>query len=265
MRVLFNNTEITKQIERLDTTNYAMTCTTTDYIYIASDFPFNHLFFKLGTTKNAIASAMTIEYWGSSKWNEVVELRDETNGLFTDGFVEFTPNKNEGWSSEELSSTVGLTTVLYDKFWVRISFSVNLTAAVSLSYLGHKFSDDSDLFAEYPIFNNSDFLTAFQAAKTTWEEQHIKAAEMIALDLTKKSVIIAKEQILERRKFITASVCKVAEIIYTAFGNDYTEQKKAAREAYYQRLDLSQYSIDSNGDGILSPSEVVVKQGWLSR
>lgn len=265
MRILFNNTEITKHIERLDTSEYELTYTAPDYIYIASDFPFNHLYFKLGTTVNLVSANMTIEYWGSSKWNEVVELRDETSALSTSGFIEFTPNRDEGWSNEELSSTVGLTTVLYDKYWVRISFDQVLTPAIDLSYIGHKFTDDSDLFSEYPIFNNSDFLTAFKSGKTSWEEQHIKAAEMIAMDLSKKSVIIGKEQILERRKFIGASVCKVAEIIFTAFGNDYIEQRTSAREYYHQRLNLSQYSIDTNGDGILSPSEVVVRQSWLSR
>lgn len=158
---------------------------------------------------------------------------------------------------------IGLAKTLYDKYWLRISFDASFD--FELSFLGHKFSDDTDLFTEYPVFNNSDFLTAFKSGKTSWEEQHIKAAEIIAMDLMKKSVILGPEQILERRKFIGASVCKTAEIIFTAFGNDYLEQKNAAREAYYQRLDLSQYAIDASGDGILSPAELQTRQGWLSR
>jgi hypothetical protein len=231
---------------------------------MASDFPFNNLFIKLGDNKNLVAANMKVEYWGS-KWNEVVELRDGTNGLFNDGYIEFTPDKNATWNLEDDSDEIGLTKIVYNKYWVRVSFNVNLTASISLSFIGHKFSDDSDLFTEYPIFSNTDFMTAFKLGKNSWEEQHVKAAEMITMDLMKKSVILGPEQILERRKFIGASVCKTAEIIFTAFGNDYLEQKNAAREAYYQRLDLSQYAIDSRGDGILSPDELRTRQGWLSR
>lgn len=265
MRIFYNNTEITKEVERLDSKNYALSYVSGDFIYLASDFPFNNLFIKLGTIKNVISATMKIEYWGSSKWNEVVEVRDETTSLFTDGHIEFTPDRDNLWSMEDDTDDIGITKMVYDKYWTRISFNTTLTPSISLSFIGNKFSDDTDLFAEYPIFNNTDFLTAFTSGKTTWEEQHIKAAELICMDLMKKSVILGPEQILERRKFISASVCKVAEIIFTAFGNDYLEQRKSAREYYYQRLDLSQYSVDSNGDGILNPQEVTIKQGWLSR
>lgn len=264
MRILFKNTEITKEIGRIDSSSYVMSYEVGDFIYVASDFPFNHLFIKMGAVKNAINANMKIEYYGSNQWEDAVELRDETNALKSDGFVEFTPNKDRGWSSED-SEDVGVTKVLYDKYWTRISFDVDLTESIAISYIGHKFSDDTDLFSEYPIFNDSGFLTSFQAGKTTWEEQHVKAADIIIQDLQKKNVIIAPEQILDRNKFIGAAVCKTAEIIYMAFGNDYLEQRRAAREEYSQRLNLSQYNVDANGDGILSKPEITTRQGWLSR
>lgn len=265
MRIFYNEIEITKEIEKLDSSTYSFSYTAGTFFYFASDFPFNHLFFKTGAVKNIVPANMKVEYWGSSKWHEVVELRDETSAFSQDGYVEFTPDRDDGWSREDESEDVGLTKVVYDKYWVRISFDQNLTVSSTLSFIGHKFSDDGDLFIEYPILNDSNFLTAYKAGKTSWEEQHVKAAEMITLDLMKKGVILGAEQILEKRKFIGASVCKVAEIIFTAFGNDYVEQRRSAREEYYHRLDLGQYAIDSNSDGILNPSEVKMKQGWLSR
>lgn len=265
MRILYGNTEVTKEVEKLDSANYALTYTTGNFIYIASDFPFNHLFIKLGTIKNIVSATMKVEYWGASAWREVVELRDETSALAQDGYIEFTPDRDNGWSREDESIDVGLTKVIYDKYWSRISFNQNLTASVALSFIGNKFSDDNDLFTEYPVFNDSSFMTAFKALKTSWEEQAVKAAEMINMDLMKKGVIVGPEQILEKRKFTGPSVCKVAEIIFSAFGNDYLEQRKAAREEYYHRLDLSQYAVDTNGDAILNPAEVKMKQGWLSR
>jgi len=264
MRIFYNNTEITKQIDRLDTINYALTYTTGNYIYIASDFPFNQLYIKLGAVVNAISTSMTVEYLADG-WTSVAELRDETSALSTSGNIEFTPNRNSSWKRTTDSSEAGLTTVVYYKYWTRISFASDLTAAVLLSFMGNKFSDDSDLFDEYPVFDDAAFLSAFKTSKTTWEEQHIKAAVQIVADLQRKNIIVAPEQILERKRFIGASVCKCAEIIFTSFGNDYIEQRKAAKEEYSKRLDLSQYSIDKNNNAILEIKEKTAKQGWLYR
>jgi hypothetical protein len=265
MRMFHNNLEITKNIEKMDLSDYGLTYVSGDFIYIASDFPFNHLYIKLSGTLNVVSSTMKVEYLCSNAWQEVVDLKDETNHFTQSGYVEFTPNRNSSWNRKTESDGVGISKVLYDKYWARISFDVTITPSIELSFIGYKFSEDSDLYTEYPIFNNSDFLNAFQTGKTSWEEQHAKAAEIISSDLTKKSVIIAPEQILERRKFIGASSCKVAEIIYSAFGNDYLSQKKEANDEYHRRLDLSQYAIDANGDAILQPVELQAKQGWLSR
>ena len=264
MRIFHNNIEITKELIRLNGVHVDLDYVLGDFIYIASDLPFNHFYLKHAPRANNIPATMKVEYYGTT-WHEVVDLKDETNAIFQDGYVEFTPDRDNGWSSVELSEDVGLTKVVYDKYWIRISFDATLKANCELSFLGNKFSDDVDLFHEYPIFNSSDFLTAFEAGKTDWEEQHVKAAEIIIADLIKKRVIIDAGQILDRRKFIGASVCKVAEIIYGAFGNDYLEQKREAASEYHKRLDLSQYSVDTNGDAILQPIETSIRQGWLSR
>ena len=264
MRIFKNNVEITKEVSRLDSSVYKLNYATGSYIYIASDFPFNHTFIKLGAVKNLISATMKVEYY-TTTWDQVVELRDETNGLKQDGFIEFTPNRNFGWAQTVDSSEAGVSVVVYNKYWTRISFNQNLTADAELSFIGNKFSDDDDLFSEFPVFNDANFLTAFKAGKTSWEEQHLKAAELIIQDLQKKQVIIGKEQILDKVKFLGASVCKVAEIIYTAFGNDYIEQRKIAKEEYSKRIDLSQYNIDLNGSGELEPMEIQARTNWLSR
>ena len=264
MRIFHDNLEITKELVRLNGIHADVDYELGDFIYIASDLPFNHFFLKMATPVNNVPASMKVEYYGSG-WNEVVDLKDETNALFNTGFVEFTPNKNAGWSMASSSVDFGLGKVVYDKYWIRISFNATLKANCELSFLGNKFSDDIDLFHEYPIFNNTDFLTAFEADKGDWEVQHVKAAEVIIADLIKKRVIIAPEQILDRRKFIGASVCKVAEIIYSAFGNDYLVQKKEAYDEYHRRLDLSQYSTDTNNNAILEPVDTQARQGWLSR
>lgn len=265
MRVFYNSTEITKETERIDSTYKAISYVSGSYIYIATDFPFNHLYIKLGTIVNIVASTnMSVEYYGTS-WNSVVELRDETIGLSASGGIEFTPNRDVTWTRAVYSSDAGVTPVLYQKYWTRISFDKTLTPSLSLSFIGNKFSDDNDLYAEYPVFNDSNYLSAFKSGKTDWEEQHIKASDLIIQDLQKKGVILGPEQVLDKRKFLGASVCKTAEIIYTAFGNDYIEQRKAAASEYSKRLDLSQFNTDMNNNAILEVGEVMAKQGWLSR
>lgn len=263
MRIFYNTTEITKQVERYDSYSASLSYTTGNYIYLASDFPFNHAWIHLPGVKNDVVASMKVEYYGSS-WNEVVNLKDETNALSDSGFVEFTPNKDYGWSQLSDSSTIGLP-VVYDKYWLRISFDVSLKAGVQVGFIGNKFSDDTDLFAEYPIFNDLNYQTAFQSGKTDWVEQHIKAGEIIIQDLEKQGVIVAPEQILEVKRFRGASVCKVAEIIYTAFGNDYLEQRKLAKEEYSKRMNLSQFKVDQDNNAILSPSDIMARQGWLKR
>jgi hypothetical protein len=265
MRILINgNTEITKEVERLDGEFYELNYTTGDTIIFVSDFPFNHLYVKLGT-KNALPANMKVEYYTNTSWVEVVNLIDGTKNFTESGFIEFTPNKNSGWGRCDSDSVGGVSSIVYDKYWARITFDSDLTADIGLEFFGNKFSDDTDLFDEFPVFNDSTFLTAYKSGKTNWEEQHIKAAEIIINDLQKKGVVLGKEQILDRKRFLGASVQKVAEIIYNAFGNDYLNQKKECKIEYDNRMDLSQFNTDLNNDGILQASEKQYRQQWLSR
>jgi hypothetical protein len=155
--------------------------------------------------------------------------------------------------------------VVYDKYWIKISFTQNLDAGIELEWIGNLFSEDEDLFAEYPLFNDQTFLTAFESGKLNWEEQHVKAGDLIVQDLKRKNVILGSEQILDRSVLLPASVCKVAEIIFNAFGKDYQDHLLRAREEYNRRIDLSKYVVDSNNNGIQDAQETYASQGWLSR
>jgi hypothetical protein len=266
MRIFHGNKEITKEISRTDSLSYSMTYLSGEYIYIASDFPFNHLYIKMGAIKNATPASMTVEYNASSGWNSIVELRDETLALSQDGYVEFTPNRDNSWprlySSQDVPNT---SVIVYDKYWTRVSFDANLDSPVEISFIGNKFSDDEDLYLEYPVFDDSVFLTAFKAGKSDWEDQCIRASEVIVADLIRKNVIVSAEQILDRKVFTSACVCKTAEMIFTSFGNDYEEQRKLAKSEYASRMDLSRYKVDNNNNAILDVGDVKNSQGWLSR
>jgi hypothetical protein len=274
MRIFFKEssvlTEISKQINKYKSDTYLMSLGTNDALYIAADYPFNHLYVKMGEVVNSIQSSVEIDYWDGTNWVSAASVNDYTYAFSESGFIEFTPDRDEQWLRESTKasgeSITGLESItVYDKYWMRITVSANLTNSIELEWIGNKFSEDDDLYSEFPVFNDNTFLTSFEAGKSNWEEQHVKAAELIVQDLKRKNIILGKEQILERDILMPASVAKVAEIIFNAFGKDYSEQRLAAKEEYMRRIDLSKYIVDTNNNGITDAVDVGYSQGWLSR
>jgi hypothetical protein len=205
-----------------------------DALYIGSVLPFNHLYFKMGTTVNLNASLMTVSLWDGKEFNEVAELIDNTEvsgkTLAQSGFIEFVPDKQEGWSYEDTVNTNGVEKVtglgsvkIYDKYWTKITFSADLTTDLTIAWLGQIFSNDEDLGSEYPDLVLSDTMTAIESSKTDYQEQSVRAAKIIIQDLQRKNVILNNNQILERSNLMLPSVSKIAEIIYSMLGDDYND------------------------------------------
>ena len=274
-RVIYSDdgtlTDLTTNLENYHSGTYTFSGFTAaeDYIYIGNIVPFNHFYLKMATASVA-STTMSIDYWTGNSWQAVVETIDETSGLTSDGFVTFVPDRDHAWVDANTNGqgrqVTGLTTVtIYDKYWIRISFNNDLTANSIISWVGQKFSDDNDLGSEYPDLTRSNVLTAFESGKTDWEEQHVRAAEIIVDTLITKNVIFAKGQILERRSFMLPSVSKVAEVIYNSFGDDYSDQKKDARNEFEKRMDKSIFDVDSNLDGELTYREMTNRQGYMVR
>lgn len=248
-----------------------------DYLYIGSNLPFNHLKVNMGTTVNVETSAMTIHVWDGTEWDGVAEVNDETDvsgaTLAQSGFVTFVPDKNNGWAMDDTVKADGTTeeitglgnVKIYDKYWLRISFSADLTAAVNLSWIGQIFSDDNDLKDEFPDFLLTDMLTAFETGKTDWNNQHYAAAKIIVKDLIAKKVIKSGDQILCKEDLYLASVQKVAQIIYNNLGDDYTDQYKAAEKEYKERLSKAYVMVDVDADGRLDKHEQTPFIGRLYR
>lgn len=261
MRFWHNQTEVTNKVKKYGVSNYNLNYLTDDALYIACDFPLNSLWIRTLIGAN-VSTDMKVEYW-SNKWVEAVDLQDETLGLSSDGHIFFTPDKDSGWRMEDSDRVTGLNFTVYQKYWVKITFDSPFTA--SIDYVGYKFSEDFDLFSEYPIFDNADFLTAFKSGKTDWEEQAVTAGELIIQDLKRKNVIVGAEQILDKDLFLRASVSKVAELIYSSFGNDYVTKKEEARTEYSRRMDLKFFGVDQNNNAILENKEIGYMQNWLGR
>jgi len=275
MRIIYSDagtlSDISNELVKFRAGSYTVdSFATTNYLYIGQRAPFNHFFVKMGATVNSNPTQMVVHYWDGTVWVQAVDVRDLTSGLSQDGIVEFYPNKNKGWVRETTNFDGDVVTglediVIYDLFWARISFTDVLDNDVILKFIGQKFSDDDDLVTEYPDLIRSSVLTRFETGKTSWEEQHVRAAEIIEQDLIQKRVITDKGQILARESYALASIHKVAEIIYGAMGDDYADQKLAARNEYKDRMDKVIYNVDESEDAILDPFETKKQQGWFTR
>jgi hypothetical protein len=240
-----------------------------DYIYFGSRLPFNSIYIKLKKNNNQSAN-MYVEVFDGNKWQFVNELIDETGAFHHSGYITFTPDRDTGWSMKDTNSggdTVpGLESVkIYDKYWMRISFDAELANKVSITWIGHIFADDQDLGSEYPDLMKSSVKTSFKPGKQNWEEQLVRASEVIIEDLMINRNIIDSSQILDRYDYRSACIQKCAEIIFNAFGDDFLDQKQIARAEYQRRLSVPYKKIDRNANAIEEVSEARNGEGWLSR
>lgn len=235
-----------------------------DSLLIGAYYPFNSKFFKIGAASSAV-SVPSVQYWsGSNGWADSVEVIDETGGFKASGFISWTPDKDKGWMRED-SDEIALLTgkVIYDLFWMKISFSADCT--VTLDWIGELFSNDNDLGAEFPDLMRTQTLTSFETGKTSWEHQHVIAGKVLIDDLKSKKIISHKEQILDRKEFTLAAVQKCASIIYSSFGDDYIDNKKECDIEYKKRIDKDIYNIDKDESARVTPQTLESRQWRLTR
>lgn len=241
-----------------------------DYLYIAQIYPFNHFYVNVSTPSVTTSNAITIEYWDGREWIEAYETIDTTRGFTRTGFITFIPKDNKGWTSESTNNNgdqiTDLTTIkVYDMYWARIKFSLDIPAGFTLKYIGQKFCDDIDLGTEFPSLVSSSMYAAYGPSKTNWDEQHCLAAELISDLLIKLEVIENSGQILVKERFTKASVMKVAEIIFNSLGDDYIDQSDKASAQFKERMNLSIYMVDKNKNATLDIKERDNRTGFLSR
>lgn len=234
-----------------------------DYLYIGSDLPFTHRYFKLGTTVNAAAATVSeIAIWEGNAWAPAVDIQDGTKvGISTlarSGVISWTTDRNENWQREETTEDIPdlATLKIYGLYWTRWQFTANLTAAISLQYVGHRFANDADLALQYPDLMLTATLTAFKSGKTDWQDQHVLAAEEIIRYLQRHGELWSPNQILNWQRFTNAAVHKCAEIAYSAFSGEDMEVLRARAQSNYKiALNQGCYNVDRNQDGHVQLTE----------
>lgn len=243
-----------------------------DYLYIGARNPFNSFYIKFDNNMAVGDGAATVEYWDGTQWRSAIDVIDETadGDTFTnDGFITFSTDPDYGWFREDTNNggdiITGISTFnILNLYWLRVNIG-NVEANIPIKWIGTYFSTDTDLYGEYPIFNNSTLKTAYESGKTTWEEQAVIAADIIISDLMDRNVIKHSGQLLDRSRLKRASICKVAEIIFGALGDDYTDDMRKARNEYEKRLTSPILYVDQNLNANIDIEEEVVSHGWLSR
>ena len=241
-----------------------------DYLYIASDLPFNHRYIMVSSA-NDQASAISAAIWWSNEWVDAVDVIDTTSSggatLAQSGILQWRTNRLKGWDRELDSDDVtGVdNAAIYDMYWLRLTFSGDLNANTAIQYIGHKFSSDTVLTTYYPDLQNASLKTAYLSGKTDWNTQHFMAAECIIRDLKARHIVYSANQILDYGLFEEASCHKVAELIYNGLGRPYIDQKNEAAKYYSKAMQIAFNNIDLNRDGNLSERERRTSLRYMTR
>lgn len=252
--------------------NYTLT---EDALYIGSELPFNSLFFDVSVA-NAETATPVVSYWDGDEWVAMVDFIDETTSggatLAQSGHITWTTDKESAWMREDTVSSNGTEEItglgnitIYDLFWIKMTFSATLTGTAALNFIGPKFCEDNDLTGEHVLFSNSTFKTNYESGKTSWEREIILASRLMVSDIVKKQAIISGDQLLDRRLLTDACVSKTAQLIFANLGDDYNNDRDAARAEYKSRLSLPNFGADKNNNARLDDSEKGVKLGGLYR
>lgn len=277
-RVLFKRQGLIKDLSPIlsnihgDSTLFDFTAG--DYLYIASYLPFNHRHISV-SEPNSAAAVLSVDIWNGTEWVPALDVVDETavNGasLGRDGRISFIPDPDKsGWSRDDsddmASSGIEAGPKIFGLYWARLSWSATLDANTALSYIGHKFSEDEALEAEYPDLARATLKDGWKTGKIDWEEQTLLAAEYIVQHLKgPKYALVSADQIMEPDVFEKASVHRTAMIIFKGFGQDYETQLAAATKAYNEAMDIRQMELDENRNGVKEPAEKEAKSVRLYR
>jgi len=264
-------TDVTLDLNDFREGNASAALTTDDYIYIASERPFNSRYFKL-TPYNAESATVSIEIWGSNGWFSAVDVVDETKGFNEDGYIRFNLDRDNrrSWTKQDDSKNVtdvGSQVDVFEMYWLRVSFSTDLSGTTALRHIGTLFSSDDDLFSYYPDLRNSGLMAAWETGKADWIEQGFSAANEILRELRRKSITFGRAgfSLMDVGLYNEASIHKTAQIIYAGLGESFDAPEAKAAKAFREALDMTYHRVDVTGDGTLSQGEKKLRTGFTRR
>lgn len=251
-------------LNSIKTQSLTLTNGNTIKFYVGSDWRFGHRYFLVGTANTGSVS-LSVDLWDGSAWTPAVDIMDQTvvsgKSLAQSGVLSWAIDRNEGWQRAETTEDVEdlESFKIYKKFWARINLTGTPASSCAIGYMGYRFSEDTDLAIEYPELLRSNLLSQFDpnnSLKADWNDQHLAAADLIIAELKKDDTIISEAQILDWESLKYASVHRVAMMIFSNLGKDYTEDFVAAKVEYQSRIKrLNSFNVDRDLDGRLDVEE----------
>jgi len=248
-----------------------------DAFYFGSEAPFNHRWFEVFVINDQV-SIPSVSIWDGALWQPVAEVIDLTSNsagtttLNKSDRIMWVPDKQKAsWMRDDTNDgagniITGLSGIkIYNLFWVKMTFSGDIKATTALSYVGHKFCNDEDLYNLYPEFNTNEARNRFKLSLTTFDQIHFEAAKEIIRDLREIEVIHSSNQILDWEVLRIPSIHKSAEMIFNGFGTDWKEEQDRARQYYKQTRKLDIFNVDINANGTLDVRELQSRSGRLTR
>jgi hypothetical protein len=248
----------------------AFTFNTGDYLYISTFLPFNHKFFKLSVV-SPLYKAPIVEVLNSpDEWSPVVDTLDYTAGMTASGVVQWTTDEEKGWGIISNSSAVNVPAltggpVIYDSYWMRISFAT--ATQITLEYIGQKFTSDVDLFQEYPMLQQPTLIAGWKTGKTNWDDQHLLAATYISKIMVQRGILFTNNQILDIASLRSAAVHKTAHIIYSGLGaKNYASEIQLASNSFETAMTQGHFQVDTNANARKDRQEVTRNStSWATR
>jgi hypothetical protein len=243
-----------------------------DAIYIGKQFPFNNFFFWMGSTVNAEASTMTVEYWSNDEWVEAVDILDATSSggatLARNGAVQFSPDIDYNWTIVNDTSESGnhvpddlADFTIYNLYWIKITFSADLTAGTVLKRLSYAFTTDSTIVGiDHEI---EDFLSHF--SQDDYTKQIIAASEETVDELQVRGLLVDEGQVIRIGEVGRAVAYKALEIIYFNLGDSYADKRRSVASKFDKALKIKRFTFDQDLDAFTDRREIKNKISQLVR
>ena len=287
LRVFYNATDLTEQAFDFSRDSFTIAAfITTDFIYLGRDKPFHAVFVDMGATVNAVTSAMTIEYGDDedtptsfTALDVTVQDTTQTGRAFArSGFIKWVipvdGNNNGLWKKTTINSV--------EKFWARISISVNLTASIIFNGINILFADDNDLKKEdFGILNylpedetktaaTSHILSHMAARDWILQKMRNDGKGVNNADRTGTVKFLDGWDLLDIQEIRQAAIFKALEKIYhqqsTNPDDIWKVQEKEAQEDATAQFNLWFFSLDADDDGIPDSNEISADDsGIMSR
>lgn len=269
-RILYGTTDVSLALNDFRSAAYVFAYATTSALYVGAEVPFNHLWIDVSVA-NVVTAAAAVELWYANAWHAAVDIVDGTaaggKSLAASGRLQWTPNRTSSWDwSLDSNDVTGLSgTAIYDLYWAKLTWNANLTASTALLYVGQKFASDAELTSFYPDLASTALMAAYKAGKTSWNEQHYMAAEIVARDLIGRKAIHARGQILDHSRFIEPACHKVAEIIYRGIGSAFMPHALEASKRYGSSMNRDFFRVDRDLDARLGERDRRHSQTFMGR